>query len=131
MNTQEQSVCTPSGCETPPVTQRTPRVARPEYQVERRDDGLHLHLALPGVTREQITLSVENDLLHVTAERPAPAVADWKVHLAPDLPDRYDLRVRLHRDLDPASVNASLADGILTLAVERHEASKPRTIAVN
>jgi HSP20 family molecular chaperone IbpA len=39
--------------------------------------------------------------------------------------------VRLHRELDPTSIRANLADGVLRLGIERHEAAKPRTIEVN
>ncbi|MFP6865837.1 MAG: Hsp20 family protein [Roseibacillus sp.] len=39
--------------------------------------------------------------------------------------------MRLHRELDPTSIRANLADGVLHLEIERHEAAKPRAIEVN
>lgn len=103
---------------------------QPDYRVVKRDEGVSLFLALPGVPRDQLNVSVEQGLLTVTGKRPGQASEDWKCHRALRAPGTYKLTVRLHRDLDPGTVQANLADGVLTLTLERHEAAKPKVIAV-
>ena len=38
--------------------------------------------------------------------------------------------VRLHPNLDLATIRANLALGVLTLLIDRHEEAKPQSIAV-
>lgn len=104
---------------------------RPDYRVESRDEGVSLRLALPGVPRDQVAITLTEGLLTVTAERHETVPEDWKRLRDIPRPHAYKLAVRLHPDLDPSSVKAELTDGVLTLEIQRHEAARPRTITVN
>ena len=104
---------------------------KPDYRIERHDEGVTLHLALPGVSKDQVGVSLEQGLLTITGERTVTVPEAWKAPRELPHPATYKLVVRLHRELDPTSIRANLADGVLRLGIERHEAAKPRTIEVN
>ena len=103
----------------------------PSYQVIREDEGVRLHVSLPGVTRNSLSVSLQDNLLVVTGKRHFTPPGDWTCHRSSSQPGDYQLKLRLHPDLDPASIKAELAEGILTLSLSRKESARARQIAVN
>lgn len=85
---------------------------------------------LPGVAPASIDLTVERNVLRVTAQR------DWR-------PDEGDLVLVAERprgsftrqlvlgdDIDTSAVRATYTDGVLTITLPEAEAAKPRKVAV-
>jgi len=128
---QEIISSSPSTCGGTCDGGRTASAVKPAYQVERHDEGVSLHLALPGVPKDQVGISLQDGTLTVTATRSRAVPDDWKTHQEFRHPDHYRLAVQLNPDLDPSTIKATLTDGVLTLTIERHEAAKPRAIEVN
>lgn len=124
-STLSQSPCAvaSNGGGTAPSTQ-------PEYRVEKREEGISLQVTLPGVPKDHLQVSAEKGHLTITAERSNAHPEDWTAHRDPGPSASYKLVVRLHPDLDPATIQANLALGVLTLFIDRHEAAKPRSIEV-
>lgn len=126
----KKSTLSQSTCGTECDSGVSPSSAQPEYRVEKREDGVALHLALPGVPKEKLQVSTEKGLLTISGERTTDRPEDWKVVRDLNQPDSYKLAVRLHSDLDPSTIKANLALGVLSLQIDRHEAAKPQTIEV-
>lgn len=93
------------------------------------DEKLHLELDAPGVTAENVEVTVENGELSVQLERSAgedpPTFAYnerrfGKVTRTVDLPDT----------VDPESVEAQLRDGVLYVSIAKRPETKPRRIEV-
>ena len=104
---------------------------RPAYRVERRDTGVSLHIALPGVEKGQASVSVEEGVLTVRATRNNELPEGWAARREAFVPSDYLLRLRLREDLDPATTGAELRDGVLSVAVERRREALPRSIEIN
>ncbi len=117
-------------CERSHGHPRTPH-ASPSYQVIKEDEGIKLHVSLPGVTREALSVSLQDNLLLVTGNRHFTTPGDWTCHRSSSQPGDYQLKLRLHPDLDPTSIQAELAEGILTLSLSQHESARARQITVN
>lgn len=98
------------------------RSHQPAVRVERNEDGVAVHADLPGVAREDIAVSV-------TAEPRGTLLALSAVrHL-----DGGEQRLQWSADLgdvDPDSVVASLADGVLTLRAATRPGPVARTVEV-
>jgi len=105
--------------------------ASPSCQVIREDEGIRLYVSLPGVTREALSVSLQDNLLVVTGKRHFKTPGDWTCHRSSSQPGGYQLKLRLRPDLDPASIQAELAEGILTLSLSQRESARARQIAVN
>lgn len=104
----------------------------PALDVKETDDAFTLHVELPGMSAEDVDLSLEDNVLTVSGERHFYDESDaegfrrierrfGKFHRAVRLPDR----------VSPDKVEASYKDGILTVVVPKAEEAKPRKIAVS
>ena len=108
-----------------------PTYPRPSCLVKTVGETFQLAIALPGVSRDNLNVSLEKGLLTVTANR-----ASGELHLAKDpssgrAPEGYQLQTRLHPDLNPEAMSAQLENGILALVVPEKESAKKRDIPIN
>ena len=108
------------------------RVAEPRYTTRRIDEHTwELGVAVPGVKREDIEISLEDSELEVTAHRRSTVPEAWKaLQVERHAPTSYHLELTLGIDVDPERISAKLEDGILTLRLPVAEAAKPRRISV-
>jgi HSP20 family protein len=96
----------------------------------RKGDDFYIHLDLPGIQADSITLTVEQNVLTVRAER-APAEADGiQMLVAERAYGTFSRQVFLGETLDADNITADYAAGVLTLTIPVHEAAKPRNIEV-
>jgi len=104
---------------------------RPWYRVAGNGDGHVLHVAMPGVSKAGVQVSLEGDDLTITGHRQDRVPEGWKpVFEELPWPD-YRLRLRLNVDVDADKISAHVEDGMLTLTLPVREEAKPRSIAVN
>jgi HSP20 family protein len=103
-----ETVAEPSFVDTPPV-------------FSTRDDeaGTRLHVALPGVKKEDLKLTFHDGALHLEAIRPNAKT-----------PLRYRLSARLASRLDGNAVSANLEHGVLEVHVPLKAEAQPRSIAI-
>ncbi len=96
----------------------------------RKGDDFYIQLDLPGIRAESITLTVEQNVLTIRAER-APAEAGGIQMIVAERPHgTYSRQVFLGETLDAENISADYAAGVLTLTIPVHEAAKPRSIQV-
>ena len=96
----------------------------------RHGDEFYVHFDLPGIDPDSISLTVEQNVLNVRAER-APAQPDGAELLIAERPyGTYTRQVFLGETLDADKVAADYAAGVLTPTIPVHEAAKPRNIRV-
>jgi HSP20 family protein len=93
-------------------------------------DKFVAHLDLPGVDPGSIDLSVEGNVLTVTAERSAPQLenAEWAIAERPF--GSYSRQLVLGRALDTDRLEASYHDGVLTVSIPVAEKARARKIQV-
>ncbi|HWE11297.1 MAG TPA: Hsp20/alpha crystallin family protein [Solirubrobacteraceae bacterium] len=97
------------------------------------DDGVTVYVDVPGLHAENVEIELEHDVLTIRGERPFPyAREDGKgpVRRIERGFGRFERTLRVPPGLDPAAVEASLADGVLTLKVPRPETLRPRRIEI-
>ena len=108
------------------------REVEPRYTTRRVDEHTwELGIAVPGVKREDVEISLEENELEVVAHRRSTVPESWRpVHLEFESPTSYRLQLTLGVEVDPDRISAKLEDGILTLRLPVAEAAKPRRISV-
>lgn len=120
MSTTEINTCksnTPT-CET---AKRT-NWRRPRYDVAENGDGFKVRVSLPGVNRDGVDISYEDDTLRITGTRAKATGEGWRP-LHRELSDSdYRLHLRLNVDVDAAKIVAGIEDGILELSLPKAEA---------
>ena len=96
-------------------------------------DELRFVIEVPGMRSEHLEITVEDGVLSVSGEKPAP-VGDEQtaatVRLAERRYGRFTRRFRLPRTADAAGIEASCKDGLLTVVVPRAAAARARKIEV-
>ena len=116
---------------TQPATDSTP-VRQPAIDVSESDRGYVVTLDVPGVTREDVKVSIDGRRVSIVAEAPAAeATAAAETAEAPKSADRVILRERafasyarsftLQSEIDQASSQAKLDNGVLTLTLVKRD----------
>lgn len=106
----------------------------PTFGVDVREDVDHLYLEaeLPGFKKEDIDITLEKQVLTITAENKASTEEKKGDYL---LRERHQTSVsrsfKLPPTIDEGKVDAKLVDGVLHLTLNKREESKPRKISVN
>lgn len=97
----------------------------------RKGDVFLVQVDLPGIKSESIDLTVEDNVLTVKAERPAPDTSEGVQTLVAERP--YGTFVRqmfLGDNLDVDRIEANYEAGVLTLSIPVAAHAKPRRIEV-
>lgn len=86
---------------------------------------------LPGMTREDIQLTVERNVLTISGERRyTPEIRRDQFHRLERLSGPFSRSFTLPPTLDTAKIAASYEDGVLTVTLPQREEAKPRQISV-
>lgn len=129
-STTPNAVATPQNGATHP--RGSDRYVEPRHTSRRIDDHTwELGIILPGVKREDITVSLKDGELEVVAPRADILPEGWRpLQSSRHRPDGYRLLVSLVVEVDPDRIAAKLEDGVLTLCLPVAENAKPRRISV-
>lgn len=93
------------------------------------ESTLHLRAILPGVTQQDLKVSVQNNQLILEGERKAPET--FKNHANAQLAyGKFYAAVTLPNGLNVDKLNARLQDGILDIQIPVSEQMKPRQIQI-
>jgi HSP20 family protein len=97
----------------------------------RKDDSFLIRLDLPGVAADAVDLTVEDNVLTIKAERPAPRTSEKVESVIAERPyGTFVRQVFLGTNLDTENIQAEYESGVLTLAIPVAEHAKPRRIQV-
>lgn len=94
----------------------------------REGDRFVVEFDVPGMKPESLDLKIEDDVLTVSAERPADTDRDWLVAERPV--GTFSRQVLLGRGLDADKIHAEYHDGVLRVTLPVAEEAKPRKIAI-
>jgi HSP20 family protein len=105
------------------------------YGVDVREDADHLYVEaeLPGFTKDQVDITLENATLTISAERKTEPSADQKGDwlLRERKYTRFSRSFTLPPTVNESSVDAKLVDGVLKITLNKREETKPRKITVS
>ena len=96
----------------------------------RHDSKFVVELDLPGVDTDSIDLTVEQNVLSIHAERPAPIDADAERIVGERQYGTFSRQLFLGETLDVDRLSADYDAGVLTIEIPIAEQAKPRKIAI-
>ncbi|MGB7196416.1 MAG: Hsp20/alpha crystallin family protein [Collimonas pratensis] len=102
----------------------------PPVDVIEDNNGITLTADLPGVTKENLAIRVDADMLTIEGVVILGEPQSLEAVYAEVRADQYKRTFTLSRELDVAQIAASIKDGVLTLHVPKLEQAKPRRIEV-
>jgi len=103
---------------------------QPAVNVWEKDDTLMVELEVPGLTQEQVDISVADGELSLKVERPQVEQEGVTYHRRERPVGSFTRVLRLPADVDPHRVEAELRNGVLTISLPKAESAKPRKIEV-
>jgi HSP20 family protein len=105
-----------------------PAVRPLPMEARRFEDRIELRFDVPGVTHDDLDLTVERDTLTLTAERRASE--DGEVIAAERPVGRFTRQLVLGDNLDTDALEADYADGVLTVTIPLAAQATARKVAV-
>lgn len=101
----------------------------PEVNIYETSDGYLLEAEMPGVNKDGLEITLENNELTITGHRNNEPISG-----EPLFRERSPVDYRRVFELDPAidtnKVSAKMNQGVLTLILPKSEAVKPRKVVV-
>jgi len=92
-------------------------------------DGYTLEVEMPGVTKENLEMWVENNELTILGRRSTPAVEGMLLHRE-SRSENFRRSFELDPSIDAGKISATIEQGVVTLTLPKAEQVKPRKIAV-
>ena len=97
--------------------------------VSEDDEHVYVNAELPGMTREDVELTLENGLLTISGEKKSETIPGNE-----DLTERYYGRIyrslTLPSGVDEKRVRATMKEGILRIVLDKTPESKPHRIPI-
>ena len=109
------------------------RARRPAADLAADKEGYVFRFDLPGVPKDEIDISMENDVLTVSGERKPSFTAEEgrRVYRREAPSGKFERSFRLPDDADAQHVSASYTDGVLEVRVPRAAQVQPRRIPIS
>ncbi|MEM1442208.1 MAG: Hsp20/alpha crystallin family protein [Verrucomicrobiota bacterium] len=118
-------------CNTSALQVRPGVVTRPRYSSQYSENAWEVVVELPGVLKERLEVTVENEILEVRGTRLVDAPENWRPLADYPAEKNYRLRLDVGPEVDPSGISAALEDGLLNLKLPLREEVKPRKIEVS
>src|SRR6478735_2363940 len=93
-------------------------------------DGYLLEIEMPGVKKDGLEISVENNELTVIGRRSLPTVEGTLIHRE-SRPENFRRVYEIDPSIDADKISAKIDQGLVTLTLPKAEHVKPRKITVS
>ena len=104
-------------------------IASPASVIEAAD-GYTLEIEMPGVNKDGLDISVENNELTIVGRRSLPTVEGTLIHHE-SRPENFRRTFELDPSIDADKITARIDQGLVTLTLPKAEHVKPRKISVS
>jgi HSP20 family protein len=119
-----------SSLRSPSLRSSAPAAVRPVHQSNETADAFALTVQLPGVARDGLDVTVEEDVLRVVGRRAWTPPVGWSALHRETTDAPFVLAVALGQAVAADRIAAELRDGVLRLSLPKLEAIRPRRINV-
>ncbi|NBD96039.1 MAG: Hsp20 family protein [Gammaproteobacteria bacterium] len=118
-----------------PLVNGSSAMLQPQLDIFETDEAYRLSVELPGIDRDDIDLSIDEDALVIRArkERHSEDVKDDQYHRVERSYGQYERMLTLPVDADTDSIGAELRNGVLEVTIPRRddiEADRGRKIEI-
>lgn len=107
------------------------RSALPPVDIYEDEAGITVLADMPGAPKENLGIKVTGDSLVIEGIASIPWTGDMELLYGEVQNSQYPRSFTLSRELDPAHIEAKLANGVLRLRIPKAEEARPRRIEVS
>lgn len=116
--------------ETTPDRRPQEQFVAPLASVNEDNDGYTLLVEMPGVNKEGLEISIDNNELTIVGRRSLPTIDGTPLHREIRR-ENFQRTFELDPSIDTNKINAKIDQGVLTLRLPKSEQVKPRKIEVS
>lgn len=103
--------------------------ATPKVNISGNEDNYQINVIMPGIDKENITLSIDNDILTIQSNYDKQKDKDQNALRTEFIIKEYYRKISLPKDADHQSISANLKNGILEITIKKIKV-KPKNIIV-
>ena len=94
------------------------------------DEGLHFEVACTGLTKKDVILDIEGDILKISYKKPEDEdFHEGTIHRGLSKKS-FDLRYKIAPKFDLTQIDAALTNGLLEIFIPLAEEAKPKSIKI-
>tara|TARA_R110002020_G_scaffold246851_2_gene460731 strand:+ start:5083 stop:5526 length:444 start_codon:yes stop_codon:yes gene_type:complete len=95
-------------------------------------DGLHLEVACTGLTKEDVSINIEGDILRVSYEKGNDEPTNRDYHYSGIAKRSFNFGYKVNNRFNLSEVDAKMENGLLNITVpySPHVVTKPKTITI-
>ena len=108
----------------------TQRVTQP-VDIYETKDGVHFEIACTGLSKEDVNVNIEGDVLRVTYEKNGESEIDVTNFIHKGIARRsFNLGYKIASRFDLQNADAQMNNGLLTISIPFAEQAKPKVLAI-
>jgi HSP20 family protein len=105
---------------------------RPPVDIIDTDEAILIHVELPGVKKEDVSIEVKDNILTLKGERVEERkYPQGSYYRSERIFGKFERAFSMPSRVNPDSIRASFNDGVLEVTVPKPEEQKPRQIAIS
>ncbi len=113
------------------VASDTGRMFVPSLDITEDESHYHVHVALPGMNKDDINVDLQDRRLTITGERKEEKEEkETKHHLTETRYGKFERSVMLPDNIDQNKIDARFEDGVLKLDIEKKEKQVNKQIKI-
>jgi HSP20 family molecular chaperone IbpA len=106
------------------------RTVKPLFEIKETPDAYGATVYLPGVAKDGLEITAEEAQLRIVGRRAWKQPEGWSALHRESVDAPFELVLAHDNTIDTDKIAAELRDGVLRISLPKHEAVKPRKIAV-
>ena len=105
---------------------------RPLMDLKEDDENYYAQLELPGLSKEDVKISIENNILRVYGEKKQEQVKEKQEHRRVERSHGvFERCFRLPQEIEDAGIRADMENGILRITIPKTQKAEPVQITIN
>jgi len=106
------------------------RTVKPLFEIKQTPDAFGVTVYLPGVAKDGLEITVEEGQLRIVGRRSWKQPEGWTALHRESVDAPFELVLEHDNAIDTDKIAAEMREGVLRISLPKHEAIKPRKIAV-
>jgi HSP20 family protein len=109
-----------------------PSKMHPRMDLEETASQYNLRLEVPGLKKEDIQISFEDNMLVISGEKKEPVrQKENRYHYSEIVYGKFSRSIKVPANVEGDKISASFENGILTVTIPKSEQAKPRQITIS
>lgn len=106
-------------------------IVKPAIDIIEKDDDFIVKVYMPGVSKENIFLKLEDSILTIFGKIDFNSHEDEKFILKEKCYGNYFRQITLSDKIDTSKIQAKLENGLLNIVLPKYESIKPKVISIH